>query len=247
MLLSGTLLTSDKEKISYWHYKNGHGAVVIIVHGFYNSKDCLLLQRLAGKLSDEYDVFMFDFRGHGKSSGFFSWMSKESNEVETVLDHLEGAYQAKGIVAFSLGASISINTLAGRNDVQSLVCVSAPSEFEKIDYRLWEMDWSQDFFYTMLSAEGRIGKGIRPGPFWRKKDKPIERITGIKIPVFYIHGDKDWVIRPWHSEALFEKTRTRKKMAVIKGGPHAEYLMKDFSEELVADIKAWFKETIKGG
>jgi hypothetical protein len=36
-------------------------------------------------------------------------------------------------------------------------------------------------------------------------------------------------------------------MAVIKGGPHAEYLMKDFSEELVADIKAWFKETIKGG
>jgi len=93
-----------------------------------------------------------------------------------------------------------------------------------------------------LSAEGKIGKGIRPGPFWLKKDKPIRKVGQIKIPILYIHGDKDWVIKPWHSETLFKQTQSEKKLIIIENGPHAEYLMKDYSKQLVSEIKMWFKK-----
>lgn len=244
MLLSGTLLTSDKHKISYYHYRNGKESLIIVVHGFYNSKDAVLLQQLAKYLESEYDVFMFDFRGHGKSSGLFSWMSREERDFEAALGYLKGKYKKIGIIAFSLGGSICINTLAKRDGVDSLVCVSVPCEFRKIDYWVWALDWGEDVVYTLFTAEGRKGKGIRPGPFWLKKERPIQTVTKITIPILYIHGEKDWVIKPWHSQALFEKTRSKKKLVIIKNGPHAEYLLKDFSEAFVKEVKDWFKLTL---
>ncbi len=247
MLSSATLLTSDKHKIAYYHYKNKHDRLVIIAHGFYNSKDSILLQQLAKSLSAEYDIFMFDFRGHGKSSGLFSWLSKEEEDLKAVFDYLKGKYAQKGMVAFSLGGSATINFLAEKKAVDSLVCVSVPSEFEKIDYRFWELDWQDDVVYTLFSKKGKIGKGIRPGPFWLKKKKPIKNIEKINVPVLYIHGEKDWVIKPWHSKKLYAKTTSRKRLVIIKGGPHAEYLMKDSSKQFIAEVKQWFKDTLNGG
>ena len=240
------LLTSDKEKIAYYHYQNNQAKLIVIAHGFYNSKDSVLLQQLARDLSDGYDVFMFDFRGHGRSSGLFSWMSKESKDLEAVLNHLKGRYEKIGLVAFSLGGSISLNVLSETKGVDSLICVSAPAEFGKIDYKFWELDWKKDFIYTLFSKDGKVGKGVRLGPFWLKKKKPIKAVERIKIPVFYIHGDKDWVIKPWHSRALYKKTNTEKKLVVIKNGPHAEYLMQDSAEEFVREVKKWFKYTLEG-
>ncbi len=244
MLLSGTLSTSDKQEIAYDHYKNGHSKAIIIAHGFYNSKDSVLLKQLAESVSSEYDVFMFDFRGHGKSSGLFWWMSKEEKDLEAVLDHLKGNYEKIGLIAFSLGGSVSINVLACRDDIDSFVCISAPSEFNKIDYKLSELNWEEDVVYTLFSKKGRKGKGIRPGPFWLKKKKPIRQVGKIKIPILYIHGDKDWVIKPWHSEVLYEATNSKKKLVMIKDGPHAEYLIKNFSQEFIKEIKEWFKSTL---
>ena len=244
MKLSGTLLTSDKQKISYHHYKLGHDRVIVISHGFYNSKDSTLLKKLAESLSDDYDVFMFDFRGHGKSSGLFTWTSKEDRDLRAALNHLRGKYEKIGIIAFSLGGSVTINVVSENKMVDSLVCVSTPSDFEKIDYKFWDLDWQEDLVYTLFTKDGRKGKGFRAGPFWLKKHRPIENVGKIKIPILYIHGEKDWVIKPWHSQVLYEKTNSQKKLVVVKNGPHAEYLMKGFSKEFIGEIKEWFKNTL---
>jgi pimeloyl-ACP methyl ester carboxylesterase len=160
------------------------------------------------------------------------------------LDYLKGKYKKTGLLAFSLGGSVSINVLAKRHDVDSLVCVSTPSDFSKIDYQFWNLNFKDDLVYTLFTKEGQKGRGFRPGPFWLKKEKPIDNVGKIGIPVLYIHGEKDWVIRPWHSKALYEKTTSRKKIIMIKNGPHAEYLMKNSEEEFVSEIKNWFNQTL---
>jgi len=247
MLLEGSLITSDKESIAYCHYKNNHSRVVIIAHGFFSSKDITLFKKLANSLLDEYDVFTFDFRGHGRSSGLFTWTSKESQDLEAVLNYLKNKYDKIGLVSFSLGAATSINTLSETGCVDSLICVSAPSEFNRIEYKLWQLDWETDIVYNLFSREGRAGKGIRPGPFWLKKNKPIESLEKINIPVLYIHGDKDWVIKPWHSEALYEKTISKRRLVIIKNGPHAEFLIRKFPDKITGLIKGWLKESLGGG
>jgi len=74
---SKTLTTADNHKVAYRHYTAGHKKAIIIAPGFFNSKDAVLLKRLKGHLIDTYDVIMFDFRGHGESSGLFTWTAKE--------------------------------------------------------------------------------------------------------------------------------------------------------------------------
>lgn len=241
----GFILTEDKHKISYTHFSAGHSKVIIIAHGFYNSKEAVVLQRLAKILIDEYDIFMFDFRGHGKSSGFFTWASRESEDLKAVGRHLKNKYQKIGLIAFSFGGSISINVLSQEQIADSFVCVSAPAYISKIDYNFWKLDWQGDIFYTLLSKEGRTGKGVRPGPFWLKKEDPINNISKLKIPVLFLHGEKDWVIKPWHSKALFEHAAGIKKIVYFKNGPHAEYLIRDNKEQFVEEVKCWFNQTLE--
>jgi len=236
------LTTRDKEKISCTIYNQGHKELVIIAHGFFNSQESELLLKLKNGLLSDFDVLMFDFRGHGKSSGLFSWTVKEGLDLEAVLDYAGGKYKTIGLVGFSFGAAIGINVLAGTDRVSSMVSVSAPSECGKIDYRFWNLDLDNDIVYNL--GEGRTGKGVRPGPFWLKKIKPLDSAGKLRCPVLYIHGDKDWVIGHEHSRRLYEATTSKKKIEIIKNGPHAEYLMRKDAGQLVKLIKQWFNQTL---
>lgn len=240
----GILTASDNQKISFRHFKNGFTSVIIIAHGYYNSKQCAVLRQLAESLGKEHDILMFDFRGHGQSSGLFTWTSREGNDLKAILDFIAPLYQKRGLIAFSMGASISINVLADDKRVDSFISVSAPSDISKIDFRFWELDLKNDLGYVFLDPVGRLGKGARIGPFWLAKKKPIESIPGITIPVMFIHGRRDWVIRPWHSEALYQKTESTKKIFFINNGSHAEYLMRDHPGEFTLEVKRWFFDTL---
>lgn len=105
LVLSGTLLTVDHQRIAYRHYNGGHDKLIIIAHGFYNSKDAVILKKLVESLYDEYDVFMFDFRGHGKSSGLYTWTSKEGRDLKAVLDYVDEKYK-KGNQALAFTSAL---------------------------------------------------------------------------------------------------------------------------------------------
>ena len=242
MLSQGTLLTADKVKIAYNHYRGRHDTVVIINHGFWNSKDAAEIKTLADNLADDYDVFTFDMRGHGKSTGLFTWTSHEENDLKAVLDFLKEKYKTVGVVAFSLGAAVSINTYADCPGVGALVCIAPVADARRVDYRFWELDLKTDFYYTLISKTGRGSKGVRPGAFWLKKKCPLDSIKKLKIPVLYIHGSKDWVVKPWHSQALYDNTPGERERVLIKGGAHAEYLARDHTAQVVKLIKGWFKK-----
>ncbi|MFH1062482.1 MAG: alpha/beta hydrolase [Candidatus Omnitrophota bacterium] len=242
VMTTGSVITKDKHQIFYDHYSAGNQQVIVIAHGFFNSKNSVLLKQLASGLLVEFDIILLDFRGHGKSEGLFYWTSKEYLDLEAVLEFAAIKYKKIGLIGFSLGAATSIITCAKNNIVNSLIAVSAPTEFEKIDYKFWELDVENDIVYNL--GQGAIGKGVRPGPFWLKKDKPINLVEKLSLPVCFIHGDKDWVIYPSHSEALFENVKTKKQIKIIKDGPHAEYLMRNHSQQMLEIIKNWFKETL---
>ena len=111
----GTLATVDRENIAYAHRQDGHKKCVVIAPGFFNSKDSELLGQMGDRLSAEYDVFSFDFRGHGKSSGVFTWTSREDKDLSAVLDFLKDKYEKTAVIGFCLGGSTSINVLSANN------------------------------------------------------------------------------------------------------------------------------------
>jgi uncharacterized protein len=237
----GFVVTKDRKRISYRHLCGNNDKLVVIVHGFFNSKDSELLGWLAEHLFESYDVVSFDLRGHGKSDGFFSWSAYEGNDLEAVLEEFYGKYGKICILGFSLGGSISINLISKNiHKVDAFICVSAPSDFDKIDFRWWSLDPENDIYYSLLTSAGRKGKGVRPGPWWKKKEKPIMNVSKINIPTLFVHGEKDWVVDKRHSLELYEKAVNDKEIFMIPGGPHAEYLLRKNRIDFCGKVDKWF-------
>lgn len=248
-LLSGELRTSDNVTISYDHYKRGSDTVIIICPGFYNSKSNRWMRETVDIVTSKYDAIIFDFRGHGKSSGKYTWSAKEDLDVEAVLDYAKTqGYKHIGVVAFSLGAAAAVNAAATRNDVESMVLISCPSSFKMVDFHFWEPAMLSDLLDN-IGCKWE-GKGVRAGNIFIPKKDPIDNIGALKhTAILFIHGDKDWVVKDRHSRKLFDaagpSAQSPKRIEIVKGGLHAERLIQADPEAMKALILGWFSDTIK--
>lgn len=242
---SGTLYTSDDIPISYDYYKRGFDSVIIVCPGFFNSKDNRWMRKTVDMLSDEYDVIIFDFRGHGKSGGRYTWSAKESLDLDAVIDYAGSlGYKRIGVLAFSLGAAVAINNAAAGSDVASMALISCPSSFQSIDFHFWEPGMWADL-KDNIDCKWE-GKGVRAGSILLSKKDPVNSISDIEnTALLFIHGEKDWVIKSRHSKKLYDKAGTYKKIEIIKGGFHAERLLQFHYDGLKEIILDWFSKTLR--
>ena len=243
----GVLYTKDKVEISFEHNSKGFSSLIIVCPGFFNSKKNRWMKKTVELLSGNYDTFIFDFRGHGESKGLFSWLAKEHNDLEAVLDYVQSFnYKSIGILAYSLGAAVSINTVSRRNDVKSMILISCPISFWEINYHFWELEMLSDLKDNFECAWE--GKGAKVGHFFEPKRKPINEIKKIKdVPIFFIHGTRDWIIKYYHSCRLYEASVSVKRIKLIKDGLHAERLIQQDEGKMKKLFLDWFDETIGKG
>ncbi|NQT22402.1 MAG: alpha/beta hydrolase [Candidatus Omnitrophica bacterium] len=244
-ILEGVLNAKDGVAISYEVHKNGFDSVIIVCPGFYNSKSNRWMQKTVDLLSSEHDVIIFDFRGHGDSSGKYTWSAKEHLDVDAVLDFaVKEGYKKIGIVAFSLGAAAAVNSAVDRDEIGSMILISCPTSFKMINFHFWKLGMFSDLMDN-INCKWE-GKGARTDHILIPKEKPIKIICEIKdVPILFIHGEKDWVVKDLHSRKLYDATVSKKKIEIIKGGLHAERLIQyqpDRIQELMLD---WFKDTLK--
>jgi len=239
------VLTADRHKLSCSHFQTGHDDVVILSHGFYNNKDAYLFRKMAEDLSRHHDVLSFDFRGHGKSSGLFSFTSLETEDLRAVVSYAKSrAYRSIGVIGFSLGAAVAIIEGSSNEDIRSFIAVSSPYDFWKIDYRFWEKEMLEDLKLN-LGAKGK-GKGIRPGNPFLPKVRPIDIAEKIAPrPILFIHGRQDWLIHPAHSAKLYRKAKQPKKLTLVDRAGHAEKIYDANPEEFIKMCSDWFGETLK--
>ena len=81
------------------------------------------------------------------------------------------------------------------------------------------------FVPTLRKFEWDRWTSIRFGNIFDDKIKPIDEISKIKIPILLIAGKKDPIIRDWHNEELYKKSKSKNtKVFVLKDGKHAEDL-----------------------
>jgi len=195
-------------------------------------------------LLPNYDVIAFDFRGHGGSSGLYTWSSKEYLDLDVVADYaVASGYKRIGILAFSLGAAVAVNEAALRDDIDSMVLISCPTRFQSIDYRFWEPGMFSDLKENIDSKWE--GKGAKFTNIFMKKEAPVDSVRSIRhTAMFFIQGDNDWVIRPTHAKKLYDAATTEKKLKIVKGGLHAERLLQFHYDEMKDMILDWFSKTL---
>ena len=237
-----TVSTSDGVSISLDLYQqSGHETAILICPGFFQSKDTTTFQRLSQALANGYDVLAMDFRGHGRSSGLYTFSACEGGDLEAVLTWVRPRYQRIGLLGFSLGGAIAINTIARHPGwVQSMILVSAPCLFEEIEFKWWTPEAMRTGVQGLEPSAG-----CRPGNLMLKKDRPLENIQKLSpIPLFFIHGTRDVIVGFHHSQRLYAAAAEPKRLEIIDGGSHAEALFRDDPKRFLDLVNAWYAQTI---
>ncbi len=190
--------SQDQVLLNGWFVKGTNGMVILFCHG--NFGNISLRMDIIQELSLlGYNVFIFDYRGFGRSNGI---PSEEGlyNDVLGAYNYLEGrGFRNNDIVVFgrSLGGVVAIFIASLIKDFRGLIVDSSFSS-------------SQDLSYDLF--------GFRlPRFIISNKLESIKRIKDIKIPKLIIHSENDNLIPFHHGEDLFEMAVDPKIFLKIKG------------------------------
>lgn len=186
--------TEDNIKIAVNHFSNNFDEVLIICPGWFMTKDSRAFMDMALEFSDYMDVLVMDFRGHGKSSGLYTFMSKESLDLKAVVNFARDKYKKVYLLGFSLGGGLVIIHSAVEKNVDKVIAVSAPADFYKIENHMWHPDaWIPTLFKKF---EPKRWLSIRPELCLRKKLKPLELADKITCPVLLLPEKKILLFLP---------------------------------------------------
>lgn len=236
-MLNLTLKTKDKIDIAINYYSNGHDEIVIVAPGWCMTKDSNAFCEISEMFAKNFDVISFDFRGHGKSGGMFTFTAKELMDIDAVIRFVrKSKYKKIFLAGFSLGAAMSIIYASKSRYIDKVIAVSAPTEFDKIENQMWKKEaWGETFKKFELDRFA----SIRPYPIPLKKINPIDVVGKIKVPTLFIAGEKDPTVHPWHTKNLYEKATCPKVYKEYKDGCHAEDLFLHYEEDFSKLCTDW--------
>lgn len=236
------LKTSDNIKIAINHYKKGHNEVLILAPGWFMTKDSKSFSQIAEVFNEDTDVITMDFRGHGKSSGFYTFTTKEIVDLETVVNYAKNQYQKINLMGFSLGGGLVLIHGALNKNIDKIIAVSAPSSFDKIENHVWK---KEAWLPTLQKFELKRWISIRPSFVIREKIKPIDVVGQIDVPVLFIAGEKDPTVYAWHTKELYEKATCDKHFELFEKCYHAEDLFIQSKEKFIDICKNWLEKDFK--
>jgi fermentation-respiration switch protein FrsA (DUF1100 family) len=121
--------TEDGLKLKGWLIvENQDSPTIIICHGFgTNRSDVLVLADFLSRAG--YNIFLFDFRGHGESQGWYtSFGYLEQRDLKSALEFLQQNSEIKlkefGAIGVSMGGAIAIMTAANEPSIKAVVADS---------------------------------------------------------------------------------------------------------------------------
>lgn len=233
------LKTSDGIKIAINLYSKARDSVVIICPGWFMTKDSAIFKKMSEDLFENFDVITMDFRGSGRSRGFYTFSSKEPLDLYCVISYAKKVLEYKNIylLGFSLGAAVSVICSAKNPDVDKLIAVSVPSDFNKIENRMYSPDaWIPTLFQKFEPLRWFT---IRAGNPFLHKIKPIDVVDDISAPTLFVAGDKDPTVHSWHMKALYDKAVCRKVYRLFAKTRHAEDIYHDYPQEFICMCTDW--------
>lgn len=147
-----------------------------------------------------YDLFIVDYRGYGKSTGHIQSEAQLHADVRAAYDTMAALYRDIPVVIYgrSLGTALAAS-LARDVDPALLILVSP---------------------FSSLATAAAEQYPWAPGWILRYPLRTDKIISGIKSPILLVHGSDDKLIPLAHSERLKALARSPTELVVVPGAGH---------------------------
>ncbi len=213
-----------------------------------------------------YDVFAFDFRGHGESpveQGYKPRQFPSDREQSDMLgaigyveEYLEeqGRPREVGLVGLSRGGGAAILASVGIDSVKAITVDGAFSSDTVMEFLLRR--------WACIFAKLRFVYENHPPPFWRflrwlimvkaektfrcrypSVRKALKRVE--RIPILFIHGERDGCIPVEQAQMLYSLASEPKYLWLVPGARHNQSVTQQ-PEEYARRLVAFFDRHLAG-
>ena len=159
-----------------------------------------------------YDVYLFDYRGYGKSEGEAE-LGPIVDDMELLIGYVLEAIPVKErivVIGQSLGASLAIHAVAHtqyKERIAALVSVAAFSDYHDITQDVLAKSWIFWLFQWPLSKT--VDNSYSPL-------KSIDNVA--PIPTIILHSQQDEIIDYYHALKLYDSAQRPKQLVTLGGG-----------------------------
>ena len=196
---------------------------VIAVHGYTDSAS-FMVDSAKRFLSYGYNVLMPDLRTHGKSEGKYigmGWLDRL--DLIAWIDYLIATYGNIKIILYGISMGAATVMMASGEKLPSNVRMviedcgytSVWDEFAHELKYLFHMPTFPALYNANFITKIRAGYSL-------KKASAIKQIKKSKLPILFIHGDKDNFVPFYMLDKLYNAANDKKEKLVIKNAGHAE-------------------------
>lgn len=169
-----------------------------------------------------YNVFLFDYRGYGNSSGPFPTESRVYEDAQAAWTYLTQTRnippQEIIIYGHSIGGAVATDLAAKQPEATALIVQSSFTSIKDMTKRLG--------LYWVLPVEWML----------KQKFESLAKMPQVDMPVLIINGTHDIQIPVSMGERLFEAAAGPKEMIVIEGGSHDNHMDDPYLQRLQAFV-----------
>jgi len=219
--------SEDGTELHGWLLKPGEdrAAVGTVVHFHGNARNLTAHVGLVDWLAERgFNVFLFDYRGYGKSDG----RPKRSGVIadsRAALTYIRGRDDIDGdrllVLGQSLGGACALAAL-GEGSTEGVRAVAIDSSF--LSYRNVANSVLGGTFLTKPLVWLTVSSDHDP-------EDSIAELEG--LPLLFIHGDADGVVRISNGRELFEAAPEPKRFLQVPGARHLHAIEGETKEQLV--------------
>ncbi len=194
-ILHGFWLPAEGSRVMLYFHGNGDNIGVNLPHA-------VLLRSLG------ISVFLFDYRGYGRSSGPFPSEARVCEDAEAAWKYLvnDRHYSPDQIVIYghSLGGAVAIELARRQPEAAALIVESSfTSIIDRARYtRVFGL------FPLRLLLENRF--------------ESVAKIGALRMPLLLMHGTRDWTVPSRMTHELFAAAPEPKTLVMIEGGGHLD-------------------------
>lgn len=217
--------------------------IEIMFHGYRGDGERDLSTGIRRAKACGRNVLIVDQRGHGKSGGHtISFGIKERQDVITWINKVIEEF-GPDIQIILTGISMGAATvmMASNLDLPSnVIGILADCGYDSpkniIKKYISDMHLPATFFYPFV----KLG-ALLFGKFNIDSASPIKSVKESKVPIIFIHGEKDTFVPCYMSEKLYNACSNKKHLTIIKDAEHGiSYL---FDPDLyVQELEYFFKD-----
>jgi pimeloyl-ACP methyl ester carboxylesterase len=220
-------------------WDGGRSQGVLLVHGLLGTRTMSEIVRTAEELAARRDVLAIDVRGHGTTSGRFTWGREEWREVRAAVEHLAQGGREVAIVGFSYGGFHAIRAAARGAAATRIAIVGAPADLRVLDHfpfgpKLWR-------HLPAVFGRGRRRLRAEIPPLMTGGALSDAELSRVTVPVLVVHGEGDWLVSERHARRYAETLPSARRKNV-PGGFHGEYLVHSHPGALFVALREFLDE-----